>query len=112
MSREMGLPTWGKQSFACLATRFPYGERITREKLGMVDRAEQFLIDRGFRQVRVRYHGSLARIETDQEGFRLLEDARLRESIYEEFKNIGFAYTASDLLGYRMGSMNEFGGER
>ena len=107
LSKEMGLDTWDKQSFACLASRFPYGEEITHERLDMIDRAEQFLIDSGFRQVRVRFHGDLARIETDQDGFRLLEDFELRKRIYNEFRNIGFSYAASDLLGYRMGSMNE-----
>ena len=107
LSKEMGLPTWDKQSFACLSSRFPYGERITVERLAMIDKAEQFLLDAGFRQVRVRFHGNLARIETDQEGFRLLEDEALRERIYDAYRQIGFAYVASDLLGYRMGSMNE-----
>ena len=107
LSKEMGLPTWSKPSFACLASRFPYGESITAERLGMIDKAEQYLLDAGFKQVRVRYHGNLARIETDEEGFRLLEDRALRKNIYDEFKQIGFAYVASDLLGYRTGSMNE-----
>ncbi|MCL2111035.1 MAG: ATP-dependent sacrificial sulfur transferase LarE [Clostridiales bacterium] len=107
LSKGMGLPTWDKQSFACLSSRFPYGESITAERLAMIDRAEQFLIDAGFRQVRVRYHGDLARIEADRDGFRLLEDEGLRERIYDEFRRIGFAYVASDLLGYRTGSMNE-----
>ena len=107
LSKEAGLPTWNKQSFACLASRFPYGESITAERLAMIDKAEQFLLDRGFRQIRVRYHGNLARIETDNDGFRLLKSQELREKIYEEFKQIGFTYVASDLLGYRTGSMNE-----
>jgi uncharacterized protein len=107
LSKKLGLPTWNKQSFACLASRFPYGERITAERLSMIDKAEQFLLDTGFKQVRVRYHGSLARIETDKDGFRLLEDPALRKKIYDEFKKIGFTYAASDLLGYRTGSMNE-----
>ena len=107
LSRQIGLPTWDKQSFACLSSRFPYGESITAERLSMVDQAEQFLLDRGFHQVRVRFHGDLARIETDQDGFRLLEDPRLREDIYRTFKQIGFTYVALDLLGYRTGSMNE-----
>ena len=107
LSKEMGLSTWNKQSFACLSSRFPYGESITAERLSMIDKAEQFLLDTGFRQIRVRYHGNLARIETDQDGFHLLEDYKLRERIYNEFKQIGFTYVASDLIGYRMGSMNE-----
>jgi uncharacterized protein len=107
LSKEIGLSTWNKQSFACLSSRFPYGESITPERLSMIDRAEQLLLDMGFRQVRVRWHGNLARIEADQEGFRLLEDRERRERIYHEFKKIGFTYVASDLLGYRTGSMNE-----
>ncbi|MDR1651872.1 MAG: ATP-dependent sacrificial sulfur transferase LarE [Synergistaceae bacterium] len=107
LSRELGLPTWNKQSFACLASRFPYGESITAERLGMVDRAEQALLDLGFRQVRVRHHGDVARIETDEEGFRLFMDKGVREKIYRQFKDAGFVYAALDLMGYRTGSMNE-----
>ena len=107
LSREIGLPTWNKQSFACLSSRFPYGESITPERLSKIDKAEQVLLDAGFHQVRVRYHESLARIETDADSFRLFEDPSLREKIYKEFKEIGFLYTTLDLLGYRTGSMNE-----
>ncbi|MCL2043988.1 MAG: ATP-dependent sacrificial sulfur transferase LarE [Treponema sp.] len=107
LSKELGLPTWNKQSFACLSSRFPYGETITAERLSMIDRAEQLLLDMGFRQVRVRFHDNLARIETDSDGFILLENQETREKIYREFKLIGFSYTALDLLGYRTGSMNE-----
>lgn len=107
LSRELGLPTWNKQSFACLSSRFPYGETITPEKLRMVDRAEQFLLDRGFHQVRVRHHGNLARIETDEAGFSALSDAALRREIDEKFRELGFSYVALDLRGYRTGSMNE-----
>jgi biotin synthase len=107
LSRELGLPTWDKQSFACLSSRFPYGESITPERLGMVDRAEQFLLDIGLRQLRVRHHGTIARIETDEEGFVLLMDRSVRERVHEEFREIGFTYIALDLLGYRTGSMNE-----
>ena len=107
LSKEIGLPTWNKQSFACLSSRFPYGENITAERLSMIDKAEQFLLDMGFHQVRVRYHGNLARIETDRDGFLLLADQTLREKIYAAFKKIGFTYVSADLLGYRTGSMNE-----
>jgi len=107
LSKEIGLPTWNKQSFACLSSRFPYGEGISIERLSMIDKAEQFLIDAGFKQVRVRFHGNLARIETDQDGFRLLGNQGLRDGIYRKFKHIGFTYVALDLLGYRTGSMNE-----
>ena len=107
ISKDMGLPTWDKPSFACLSSRFPYGQRITAERLSKVDKAEQVLLDMGFRQVRVRYHDDLARVETDEDGFRLFEDKELRERVYSEFKQIGFTYSALDLLGYRTGSMNE-----
>lgn len=107
LSKELGLSTWDKQPFACLASRFPYGESITAERLKMVDNAEQILLDMGFRAVRVRFHGDCARIETDANGFALLCDAALRADIYARFKQIGFAYAAADLLGYRAGSMNE-----
>jgi uncharacterized protein len=107
LSREAGLPTWNKQSFACLASRFPYGVRITPERLGMVDRAEQILLDLGIRQVRVRHHDEVARIETDEDGFELLMDRDIRERVYRQFNDIGFAYVSLDLRGYRTGSMNE-----
>ena len=107
LSKTLGLPTWDKPSLACLATRFPYGEEISPERLCLIDRAEQFLLDMGFRQVRVRFHGSLARIETDTEGFALIARPENREKIHAALKKIGFTYVALDLLGYRMGSMNE-----
>jgi uncharacterized protein len=107
LSQELGLATWDKQPFACLASRFPYGERITPDKLRMVDQAEQLLLDAGLRQVRVRHHGNLARIETDEAGFNILADRKIRERVYAELKGYGFTYTALDLLGYRTGSMNE-----
>ena len=107
LSKELGLPTWNKQSFACLSSRFPYGESITPESLGMIDKAEQYLLDLGLSQVRVRCHGKLARIETDDDGFEKLMDVSLRERVYTEFKAIGFIYIALDLHGYRTGSMNE-----
>jgi uncharacterized protein len=107
LSRKLGLPTWDKQSFACLSSRFPYGEEITAERLIMVDQAEQILLDLGLRHVRVRHHGNLARIETDEDGFARLADRETRETLYSQFKEIGFAYVSVDLLGYRTGSMNE-----
>ncbi|MDR0391290.1 MAG: ATP-dependent sacrificial sulfur transferase LarE [Planctomycetaceae bacterium] len=108
LSEKLGLPTWNKQSFACLSSRFPYGEEISRERLTMIDLAEQYLLDAGFTQVRVRFHGNLARIETNDAGFELLlSEKKLREDIYKKFKEIGFVYVSIDLLGYRTGSMNE-----
>lgn len=107
LSKEMGLPTWEKPSFACLASRFVYGETITREKLSMVERAEQFLMNQGFRQFRVRMHGMLARIEVLPEEIDRLLEPELRRKIAEEFAGIGFTYVTVDLKGYRTGSMNE-----
>lgn len=107
LSKQQELSTWNKQSFACLSSRFPYGESITRERLSMIDKAEQILLDLGLRQVRVRHHGNLARIETDEAGFELLMDRTQREKIHTVFKEIGFNYVSLDLIGYRTGSMNE-----
>ncbi len=105
ISKELGLPTWDKQSFACLSSRFVYGETISEEKLSMVDKAEQLLLDLGFHQVRVRIHGTIARIEILPEEFEKL--LAVREMVYREFKKFGFSYVTLDLLGYRTGSMNE-----
>jgi len=107
LSKEMELPTWNKQSFACLSSRFPYGEEINIPRLTMIDKAEQFLLDMGFGQVRVRYHGKLARIETDADGFSIMLSLNNREKIHCAFKELGFTYITLDLLGYRTGSMNE-----
>jgi TIGR00268 family protein len=107
LSRELGLGTWEKQSFACLSSRFPYGESITREKLKMVDAAEQYLIDFGWKQVRVRHHGEVARIEVPESEFSALIDSEIRYDVYEKMKQLGFTYVALDLKGYRTGSMNE-----
>lgn len=107
LSKAIGLPTWGKQSFACLSSRFVYGETISREKLSMVDQAEQFLLDSGFHQVRVRIHGNIARIEILPVEFEKILQADIRKEIYEKFQTIGFTYVTLDLLGYRTGSMNE-----
>lgn len=107
LSRELGLATWEKQSFACLSSRFPYGQRITPEKLKMVDEAEQLLLDLGFRQVRVRHHDTLARIEIDGEQFPRIMEKEIRDRICSRFREIGFTYVSLDLAGYRTGSMNE-----
>ena len=107
LSKELGLPTWSKPSSACLASRFVYGEQISEEKLSMVERGEQLLLELGFYQVRVRIHGKIARIEVGSEEFgRLLEES-VRKRIYDAFKSFGFSYVTLDLKGYRTGSMNE-----
>ena len=107
LSREMGLPTSNKPSFACLASRFPYGERITAAALERVEKAEQWLLDAGLglTQLRVRSHGNLARIEVPPDAIPHLA-ARAAE-IAAAFKELGFAYITLDLRGYRTGSMNE-----
>ncbi len=105
LSKEFGLPTWDKPSFACLATRFVFGETITAEKLSTVERAENFLLALGLRQLRVRVHGSVARIEVLPQDFStVMENC---EKIANEFQRLGFDYTSLDLQGYRTGSMNE-----
>ena len=105
LSRRMGLPTWNKPSFACLASRFPYGEEITVERLTRVECAEQYLLDFSFGQVRVRSHGDLARIELCAAD--IPKAVEQREKIHAALKGLGFAYVTLDLLGYRTGSMNE-----
>ncbi len=107
LSKQLGLPTWNKPSFACLASRFVYGETISEEKLGMVERAEQLMIDLGFRQVRVRMHDKIARIEVLPEEIARAVQPEIREKINAEFKKYGFSYVTLDLAGYRTGSMNE-----
>ncbi len=107
ISKALGLPTWSKPSYACLASRFVYGEEITEEKLGMIDQAEQFLIENGFLEERVRMHGNLARIEVPAKDIERLADEEIRESVYKRFKEIGFMYVTLDMMGYRLGSMNE-----
>ena len=107
LSKELGLPTWNKPAFACLSSRFPYGNEITAPKLKMVDEAEQFLLDMGIRQVRVRHHGEIARIEVAPEERVQFFDVEVMDRIGERFKEIGFTYVTLDMLGYRTGSMNE-----
>ncbi len=107
LSKEMGLPTWNKQPFACLASRFPYGQEITHEKLQMIDKAEQFLLDIGFRQVRIRHHGEVARIEVARGERSQFFDSELLDKVHEKLKEAGFRYVTLDLHGYRTGSMNE-----
>ena len=107
LSRQMGLSTWSKQSFACLASRFVYGEPITPEKLRMVEEAEQMLSGLGLEQYRVRIHGTLARIELLPGDFGILLDREIRHRIVETCRELGFSYVTMDLQGYRTGSMNE-----
>ena len=107
VSKRWGLPTWDKPAFACLSSRFPYGTRITRENLRLVDRAEQFLFDLGIRQFRVRHHDTLARIEVDPQEIEFVAAKSIRSQINERFKSLGYEHVALDLQGYRSGSLNE-----
>jgi uncharacterized protein len=107
LSRTLGLSTWEKPSFACLASRFPYGEEITPEGLRMVDEAEDFFFSLGFKQVRVRHYQSLARIEVYPEEMSRLMNGSLREQVVNRLKEIGYRYVTLDLQGFRSGSMNE-----
>ena len=107
LSKNLGLKTWGKPSFACLASRFVYGELISEEKLKMVSKAEDLLMNLGFKQFRVRIHGNIARIEILPEDFEKIIQKDTREKIYGELKTLGFSYITLDLKGYRTGSMNE-----
>lgn len=107
LSQWLELPTWDKPSFACLASRFPYGEEITEEGLRMVDEAEDFLFQLGFKQVRVRHYGNLARIEILKEEMGRLMNGSLREEVVSHLKGIGYHYVTLDLQGFRSGSMNE-----
>lgn len=107
LSRELGLRTWDKPAYACLASRIPYGQQITREALLQVDAAESFIRDLGFRQVRVRHHGSIARVELPREEMSgLLAEGRA-ESVVARLKELGYLYVTLDLQGYRTGSLNE-----
>ncbi|MGD9159268.1 MAG: ATP-dependent sacrificial sulfur transferase LarE [Desulfobacteraceae bacterium] len=106
LSKEMGLSTWDKPSMACLASRIPYGIPVTEENISMVGRAEKILADQGFRQYRVRHHGTVARIEVEENEIVRLTDTALRKKIISELKEIGFKHVALDLEGFRSGSMN------
>ncbi len=106
LSKRLGLPSYNKPSFACLASRFPYGEAITREKLGMVAAAEQLLFDLGFHQVRVRIHGRIARIEVEPKEFHRFTGAIAKE-LDSGLRSLGFDFVTLDLGGYKTGSMNQ-----
>lgn len=105
LSKQLGLKTWNKQPFACLSSRFVYGEKITVQKLDMIDKSEQLLLDLGFKQVRVRIHNDVARIEVlPNETERVMQ---FKDTINSMFKEYGFRYVTLDLGGYRTGSMND-----
>jgi uncharacterized protein len=107
LSKRMSLPTWDKPSQPCLSTRFPYGTKITREKLSRVERAEEFLAGLGVKQLRVRVHGDIARIEVPRDDMHIFLDEDISQEIAGKFKALGYTYITMDIEGYRTGSMNE-----
>lgn len=107
LSNKLGLSTYNKPALACLASRFPYGEKITEERLNMVEKAESELKKFGFRDVRVRYHKTIARIELGNNEIDLLLKNGFRKRLVKKLKDLGFVYVTLDLEGYRTGSMNE-----
>ncbi|UCH51280.1 MAG: ATP-dependent sacrificial sulfur transferase LarE [Chloroflexota bacterium] len=107
LSKRMNLHTWDKLPQPCLSTRFPYGATITREELSRVELAEEFLARFGVKQLRVRVHGDIARIEVSRDDMRISLDEDISKEIVGRFKALGYAYITLDIQGYRMGSMNE-----
>jgi len=107
LSKELNLPTWNKPAFACLSSRFPYGNEITKPKLKMVEEAEEFLMNLGFVQIRVRHHGEIARIEVSAQERSKFFNLELMDQVGKRFQEIGFTYVTLDLSGYRTGSMNK-----
>ena len=107
LSKDMGLATHNKSAFACLATRIPYGTRITEDMLRMIEKGEQYLIELGFSQFRVRHHGDIARIEVEKAEIHKFFSNDILEKTNNKFKEIGFKYTTLDMNGYSMGSMNK-----
>ena len=107
LSRDKGLPTWSKPAMACLASRVPYGEELSEERMQRIERAEEALFDLGYRQLRVRDHGTVARIELEPAAIEDLARPDNRDAIVTALKEAGYLYVALDLVGYRTGSMNE-----
>lgn len=107
LSRKMNLPTWNKPAFACLASRFPYGTPIDKKRLQMVEESEDYLYRLGLKQIRVRDHNDIARIEISPDDIERITSINLRKKIVKRLKEIGYRYITLDLQGYRTGSMNE-----
>ncbi len=106
-SKRLGLPTWDKPAAACLASRFPYGEKITADKLNRVEKAEEILKEAGFKQVRVRHHEGIARIELNKAQIGEFISHPAHDAIVKKIKELGFTYVTLDLEGYRTGSLND-----
>jgi uncharacterized protein len=107
LSRRLGLPTWDKPAMACLASRIPYGTPVTVEALNRIAQAEEFIRSLGVRQLRVRHHDSVARIETDDAGMALLMADGNRQAVVDRLQALGYRYVTLDLEGYRTGSLNQ-----
>ena len=107
LSKDMDLPTWDKPAQACLSSRIPYGSMVTVEALTRIAQAEEFLHGLGIRQLRVRHHDAIARIEVEPQDFLTLTDEAVRERVVAKFREIGYSYVTLDLQGFRSGSMNE-----
>ena len=107
LSREMGLPTWDKPAQACLSSRIPYGTMVTVEALTTIAKAEKYLREKGFKQLRVRHHENIARIEISTDDFDALTSEPLRTEVPSYFKSLGYSYVTLDLEGFRSGSLNE-----
>ncbi len=107
LSRDRDLPTWSKPAMACLASRVPYGEELTPERMGRIEAAERAVRSHGFDQLRVRDHGTLARIEVAPDDIPRVAEASVRETLVDALKTAGYTYVSLDLSGYRTGAMNE-----
>ncbi|MCK4648527.1 ATP-dependent sacrificial sulfur transferase LarE [bacterium] len=107
ISKKLGLPTWNRPSQTCLATRIPYGERITRERLKRIEKGEEFLKSLGLKEVRLRDHGNMARIEVSAKEIRILVKGNVRKKVINRLKKLGYTYISLDLEGYRSGSMDQ-----
>lgn len=106
LSKELGMNTFDKPSFACLATRIPYNEEITAEKLKMIENSETYIMSKGIKNIRVRCHENLARIEVNPQDINKFLDETFRKDIDTKLRSYGFKYVSIDLLGYKTGSMN------
>jgi len=106
LAKNMDIAVWNKPSMACLASRIPYGSKITVEKLKMIEEAENFLQDRGIAQCRVRHHGPVARIELEKAGLDTIMKKKCRDAVVKKFREIGFFHISVDLEGYTSGNMN------
>lgn len=107
ISKELNLPTWDKPPYACLLTRIPFNHEISLEEIERIEKAEKYLIDLGFKFIRVRSHGDLARIEVNKEKLKSILEEEISNKIYTKLKELGFSYVTIDIMGYRMGSMNK-----